>query len=97
MKAVDLTPDDMACIVDELGVKAILTRPVDRAQTPENAMVMELAGKLNRQDRRISGMFLLSVGQGAELVAELALAAGDADAVDRFMEECIQAIRRKRT
>jgi hypothetical protein len=56
---------------------------------------MELAGKLNRQNRRAHGMFLMEVNQAAELVAELVLCAGTHDAIDRFMDEVMAAIGRR--
>lgn len=62
-------PRGGAVLIDALGAVAIEARP-----SGEPAVLIELGGRLNKTDERWSGQFLFSVGQAAELLANVAVA-----------------------
>jgi hypothetical protein len=71
-----------AVLVDELGAHPLLTSPA-----AEDAVMLDLGGKLNRRDERWSGRMLMSPGQAAELVAELIAASAQFSTVENFLTE----------
>lgn len=60
-----------AVIVDELGAVPILTQPSN-----EEALLIELGGRLNKMQERRKQKYLLSPGQAAELIANIIVACG---------------------
>lgn len=91
---VELMDEGEACLVDELGAVAMLTVPAHRGTTPQVGVRLDLGGKLNKLPDRYHGRFLLSFGQAAELMAELANAAISAGASDVLNAEFVAAINR---
>lgn len=59
-----------AVLLDELGAAAIETRPAG-----ELAVILDVGGKLNRRHERVSARYLMRIGQAAELVADIVVAA----------------------
>lgn len=92
---VDLPPGG-AIMLDALGAKAILTQPTVRSAQPQLGIVLDLEGKLNKLPQREHRRFLLSVGQAAELAAELAVRSSQAGRLEEFNSELESAVERKR-
>jgi hypothetical protein len=56
--------------LDKLGTLPILTEPHG-----ELAVILDLGGRLNKTDARVSHRYVMSVGQVAELVADIVVSA----------------------
>lgn len=83
-----LDGDFPTVIVDELGAVATRTQP-----RGEMAVYLEVGGRLNKRQERDARALLLSVGQAAELMAELVVAGHAGGPV--FGRELEAAIERK--
>lgn len=74
-----LLPGGAGVILDELGAKALMSRPT-HGGPHEPAVLLELGGRINKTGKRYHPQqFLMSPGQAAELVAEIAGAATNFD------------------
>lgn len=95
MKDGDVIPlgKDGAVLVDESGAVAIEVTPTGGGDQ-QTAILLELGGKLNKSDDRWKGRFLLAVGQVAELMADLAVAAKNSGDQD-FVRELDVALARE--
>lgn len=85
-------PAGGAILLDALGARGIETHA--RGRAPERAVLLDLAGRLNKRTDRYDRRFLMAVGQVAELVAELTVAGTVADA-DTFNRELDAALERR--
>lgn len=83
-----LDGDYPTVILDQLGAVALRSQPAG-----ELGIYLELAGRYNKREDRDERAYLLSVGQTAELIAEL-IVAGHAGGPD-FSRELEAAIARK--
>jgi hypothetical protein len=70
-----------AVLVDELGAVPILTSPA-----AQDAVLLDLGGKLNAREERWQGRFLFDPDQAAELVAELLASGGAFSSWEHFVE-----------
>jgi hypothetical protein len=84
-----LDGDYRTVIVDSVGAVAMLLAP-----RQELALYLELAGRLNKRRDRDEGAYLFSIGQAAELVADVVVAA-QASGDTGFARELEAAIARE--
>jgi hypothetical protein len=75
-------------LVQEVAATAIQLKPTD-----EDAVLLDLAGKLNRVDAKVAHRYVLPAGAVAELMAKLVVA-GRASTAD-FRRELDDAIQRE--
>jgi hypothetical protein len=78
-----------AVLLDELGLKPIRVS-ARNAGDGAHAVILDLGGRLNKTDARVTHRYLLSVPQTAELIANAVVAAQTAD--PEFAAELEQAI-----
>jgi hypothetical protein len=81
-----------AVLLDELGCKPIRVSSRN-ADDGTHAVILDLGGRLNKTDVRVTHRYLLSVPQMAELLANAVVAAQTAD--PEFGVELEQAIARE--
>lgn len=63
-------PEGGAVLVDEIGVLALETFPI-----MQRGLLIELGGRLNKEQTRWTGKFLMSIPQAAELIANIVVEA----------------------
>lgn len=79
-----------AVLVDALAAHPLLTSP-----SAEDAVLLDLGGKLNRMDERWEGRLLLSPDQAAELVAEIMASGAAFSSWDQFAHLIAEHVARQ--